>query len=131
MAEMTIRPEEIRDALASFAKSYDPGVATRDEVGTVTEAGDGIARIEGLPSTMANELLKFENGTLALALNLDVREVGAVILGDTTGIEEGPPMAIGVDHGAHIAVLGAVGLAVAVDHAGVAQRTQRRLKAVT
>jgi len=92
MAEMTIRPEEIRDALATFAKSYDPGVATRDEVGTVTEAGDGIARIEGLPSTMANELLKFENGTLALALNLDVREIGAVILGDTTGIEEGTPV---------------------------------------
>jgi len=89
MAELTIRPEEIRDALASFVKSYDPSAATRDEVGTVSQAGDGIARVEGLPSTMANELLQFENGTLGLALNLDVREIGVVILGDTTGIEEG------------------------------------------
>jgi len=89
MAELTIRPEEIRDALANFVKSYDPGAAVRDEVGTVTQAGDGIARVEGLPSTMANELLQFENGTLGLALNLDVREIGIVILGDYAGIEEG------------------------------------------
>ena len=89
MAELTIRPEEIRDALASFVKSYDPGVAARDEIGTVVEAGDGIARVEGLPSTMTNELLKFENGTLGLELNLDVREIGVVILGDFQGIEEG------------------------------------------
>ncbi len=82
MAELTIRPEEVKDALENFVKSYDPGVAARDEVGTVTQAGDGIARIEGLPSTMANELLQFENGTLGLALNLDVREIGVVILGD-------------------------------------------------
>ncbi len=89
MAELTIRPEEIRDALAKHVASYNPGVAARDEIGTVTEAGDGIARIEGLPSTMTNELLKFENGTLGLALNLDVREIGVVILGEFTGIEEG------------------------------------------
>ncbi len=89
MAELTIRPEEIRGALAEFVKSYDPGVAARDEIGTVTEAGDGIARVEGLPSTMTNELLKFENGTLGLALNLDVREIGVVILGEFSGIEEG------------------------------------------
>ena len=89
MAELTIRPEEIRDALANFVKSYDPGVAARDEIGTVVEAGDGIARVEGLPSTMTNELLKFENGTLGLALNLDVREIGVVILGEFSGIEEG------------------------------------------
>jgi F-type H+-transporting ATPase subunit alpha len=89
MAELQIRPEDIRDALANFAKSYDPGVAARDEIGTVTQAGDGIARIEGLPSTMSNELLQFENGTLGLALNLDVREIGVVILGDYEGIEEG------------------------------------------
>lgn len=89
MAELTIRPEEIRSALADFVKSYDPGVAARDEIGAVTEAGDGIARVEGLPSTMTNELLKFENGTLGLALNLDVREIGVVILGEFSGIEEG------------------------------------------
>ncbi len=89
MAELTIKPEEIRDALAKHVASYNPGAAARDEIGTVTEAGDGIARVEGLPSTMTNELLKFENGTLGLALNLDVREVGVVILGDFAGIEEG------------------------------------------
>jgi F-type H+-transporting ATPase subunit alpha len=89
MAELKINPEEIQGALANFVKSYDPGVATRDEVGTVSQAGDGIARVEGLPSTMANELLRFENGTLGLALNLDVREIGVVILGGTEGIGEG------------------------------------------
>jgi len=89
MAELTIRPEEIRDALAKYVEAYNPGTAARDEVGTVTEAGDGIARVEGLPSTMTNELLKFENGTLGLALNLDIREIGVVILGEFTGIEEG------------------------------------------
>ena len=89
MAEVTIRPDEIRDALAKHVAAYKPGAAVKDEIGTVTEAGDGIARVEGLPSTMTNELLKFENGTLGLALNLDVREIGVVILGEFTGIEEG------------------------------------------
>ena len=92
MAELTIRPEDIRDALAKFVQSYDPGTAARDEIGTVTEAGDGIARVEGLPSTMTNELLKFEDGTLGIALNLDVREIGVVILGGFSGIEEGMPV---------------------------------------
>ncbi|HUW77836.1 MAG TPA: F0F1 ATP synthase subunit alpha [Candidatus Nanopelagicaceae bacterium] len=89
MAELTIRPEEIRDALEKFVAAYEPGTATREEVGVVTEAGDGIARIEGLPSTMTNELLQFEDGTLGIALNLDVREIGVVILGEFTGIEQG------------------------------------------
>ena len=89
MTELTIRPEEIRDALDSFVQSYDPGATTREEVGRVSEAGDGIARVEGLPSVMANELLRFEDGTLGLALNLDVREIGVVVLGEFSGIEEG------------------------------------------
>jgi F-type H+-transporting ATPase subunit alpha len=89
MSELTIRPEEIRDALERFVASYTPDLASREEVGRVTEAGDGIARIEGLPSTMANELLRFEDGTLGIALNLDVREIGAVVLGPFAGIEEG------------------------------------------
>ncbi len=89
MAELTIRPEEIRDALDSFVQSYEPGAASREEVGRVTEAGDGIARVEGLPGVMANELLTFEDGTLGLALNLDVREIGVVVLGEFSGIEEG------------------------------------------
>ncbi|NCT90691.1 F0F1 ATP synthase subunit alpha [Cellulomonas sp. APG4] len=89
MAELTIKPEEIRAALDSFVKSYEPTGAVREEVGRVTLAGDGIAQVEGLPGAMANELLEFEDGTLGLALNLDVREIGVVVLGEFTGIEEG------------------------------------------
>src|SRR5580692_11268074 len=89
MAELTIRPEEIRDALARFVAEYEPDGAAREEIGTVTECGDGIARVEGLPSVMANELLEFENGVRGLALNLDIREIGVVILGEFNEIEEG------------------------------------------
>ncbi|MDA2810447.1 F0F1 ATP synthase subunit alpha [Nocardiopsis sp. RSe5-2] len=89
MAELTIRPEEIRNALQRFVQSYEPDAAAREEVGTVTSAGDGTARVGGLPSAMANELLEFEDGTLGLALNLEIGEIGAIVLGDFTGIEEG------------------------------------------
>jgi F-type H+-transporting ATPase subunit alpha len=89
MAELTIRPEEIRDALDRFVQGYTPEAASREEVGTVVTSGDGIARVEGLPSAMANELLEFENGTLGIALNLDVREIGVVVMGESGGIEEG------------------------------------------
>jgi F-type H+/Na+-transporting ATPase subunit alpha len=89
MAELTIRPDEIRDALAHFVREYEPAGASREEIGTVIECGDGIARVEGLPSAMANELLEFENGVRGLALNLDVREIGVVILGEFNEIEEG------------------------------------------
>jgi len=89
MAELTIRPDEIRDALARFVEDYDPGTASAEEVGTVVEAGDGIARVAGLPSAMANELLVFEDGTRGLAQNLDVAEIGVVVLGDFSKIEEG------------------------------------------
>ena len=89
MAELTIKPEEIRAALDSFVESYTPAGAAREEVGRVTLAADGIAQVEGLPGAMANELLEFEDGTLGLALNLDVREIGVVVLGEFTGIEEG------------------------------------------
>ena len=89
MADLTIRPEEIRAALDSFVKSYDPAGTVAEEVGRVTLASDGIAQVEGLPGAMANELLRFEDGTLGLALNLDVREIGVVILGEFTSVEEG------------------------------------------
>src|SRR5690554_1954786 len=89
MTELSIRPEEIRDALQKFVSEYSPTADKAEEVGIVAEAADGIARVEGLPSAMANELLEFEDGTLGLALNLDVREIGVVILGDFAGIEEG------------------------------------------
>ncbi|MGI8612448.1 MAG: F0F1 ATP synthase subunit alpha [Nocardioidaceae bacterium] len=89
MTELTIRPEEIRDALQRFVSDYQPDAVNREEVGVVAEAGDGIARVEGLPSAMTNELLEFADGTLGIALNLDVREIGVVILGEFSGIEEG------------------------------------------
>ena len=89
MAELTIRPEEIRDALDNFVQNYQPEAAAREEVGTVVTSGDGIAHVEGLPSVMANELLRFENGTMGIALNLEERQVGVVVLGDSDGIDEG------------------------------------------
>ncbi len=91
MAELTISSEEIRNAIENYVSSYSPDV-TREEVGVVTETGDGIAQVEGLPSAMTNELLEFEGGVLGLALNLDVRQIGAVILGDYSGIEQGQPV---------------------------------------
>ncbi|MDR7251189.1 F-type H+-transporting ATPase subunit alpha [Nocardioides sp. BE266] len=89
MTELSIRPDEIRDALQRFVSDYKPESATTEEVGTVAEAADGIARVSGLPSVMANELLEFEDGTLGIALNLDTREIGVVVLGDFDKIEEG------------------------------------------
>ena len=89
MAELTIRPDEIREALTSFVQSYQPTRTAREEIGTVISSGDGIARVEGLPSAMANELLLFADGTLGIALNLDAREIGVVVLGDSEGISEG------------------------------------------
>ena len=77
MAELTISSDEIRGALERYVSSYTPEVS-REEVGIVSDAGDGIAHVEGLPSAMANELLEFEDGTLGVALNLDVREIGDV-----------------------------------------------------
>ena len=89
MSELKISPNEIRDALKDFVSSYEPGKASKDEVGYVIDASDGIAHVEGLPSAMANELLRFADGTLGLALNLDEREIGVVVLGEFTGIVEG------------------------------------------
>ncbi|WP_347041735.1 F0F1 ATP synthase subunit alpha [Brachybacterium nesterenkovii] len=89
MAELTISPEDIRNALDTAVSTYQAETPDREEVGRVAEAADGIARIEGLPNVMANELVRFEDGTLGLALNLDLREVGVVVLGEFAGIEEG------------------------------------------
>jgi F-type H+-transporting ATPase subunit alpha len=91
MTELTIRPEEIRDAIERNVASYSPETA-REEVGRVLETGDGIARVEGLHTAMTNELLEFEGGLLGLALNLDVREIGVVLLGDGSKVEEGQPV---------------------------------------
>jgi F-type H+-transporting ATPase subunit alpha len=88
MTELSISPEEIRAAIEANVSSFTPENA-REEIGRVVETGDGIARVEGLHSAMANELLEFEGGLLGVALNLDVREIGVVLLGDGSDIEEG------------------------------------------
>jgi F-type H+-transporting ATPase subunit alpha len=89
MADLTISPDEIRDALKDFVKAYEPGKSATTEVGYVTDSADGIAHVEGLPGVMANELVKFADGTLGLAQNLEESEIGVVVLGEFTGIEEG------------------------------------------
>jgi F-type H+-transporting ATPase subunit alpha len=89
MAELTISPDEIRDALKEFVESYQPGKAAATETGHVIDAADGIAHVEGLPGVMANELIRFSDGTLGLALNLDEDEIGVVVLGEFGGIVEG------------------------------------------
>ena len=89
MADLTISPDVIRDALKDFVAAYEPAGAAATEVGTVVDAADGIAHVEGLPGVMANELVRFENGIEGLALNLDEAEIGVVVLGDFSKIEEG------------------------------------------
>ncbi|OQO92291.1 F0F1 ATP synthase subunit alpha [Saccharomonospora piscinae] len=88
MAELTISSDEIANAIENYVSSYSPDVS-REEVGAVVDTGDGVAHVEGLPGTMANELLEFPGGILGVAQNLDPRQIGVVILGDFDSIEEG------------------------------------------
>src|SRR6202163_2354792 len=87
MAELTINADEIAAALQRHVTEYTLEVST-EQVGRITEVGDGIARISGLPMAAVNELLEFEDGTLGIALNLDEDTVGAVVLGSDAHIEE-------------------------------------------
>jgi F-type H+-transporting ATPase subunit alpha len=88
VAEPDFDPSEIAEALRRNVESWTPSVE-REEVGRVVEAGDGIARVKGLPNAMANELLEFPGGVLGLAFNLDVDEIGCIVLGESEHIEEG------------------------------------------
>jgi F-type H+-transporting ATPase subunit alpha len=88
---LTISPEEISSALKRYVTDFRP-TTEREEVGIVTEVGDGIARISGLPGVMANEMLEFPGGTVGLAMNLDEDEIGCVILGEASHVEEGNPV---------------------------------------
>jgi F-type H+/Na+-transporting ATPase subunit alpha len=83
--------KELTDSLQKQIDSYNPQVETRD-VGTVTEAGDGIARAEGLGGVQAQELVQFANGVMGIAFNLEQRSVGIIIMGDYSGIEQGMPV---------------------------------------
>ena len=88
MAELTIAADDIQGAIEEYVAGFTSETA-REEIGTVLDAGDGIAHVEGLPSVMTQELLEFPGGVLGVALNLDEHSVGAVILGDFEKIEEG------------------------------------------
>ncbi len=89
MAELTISADDIQGAIKDYVSSFEAD-SEREEIGTVIDAGDGIAHVEGLPSVMTQELLEFPpGGVLGVALNLDEHSVGAVILGEFEKIEEG------------------------------------------
>ena len=88
MAELTISADDIQGAIEEYVSGFTKDTA-REEIGTVIDAGDGIAHVEGLPSVMTQELLEFPGGVLGVALNLDEHSVGAVILGDFEKLEEG------------------------------------------
>ncbi|GGI04039.1 F0F1 ATP synthase subunit alpha [Egicoccus halophilus] len=88
MADLTIRTEDITSAIQSMLEGYEPGLTT-EQVGRVLETGDGIARISGLPGTLANELLDFGGGVFGMAMNLDEHEIGAAVFADASRIEEG------------------------------------------
>ena len=88
MAELTINTNDIASAIRKNLDGFEPSLAS-GQVGRVVEVGDGIARVSGLPDAAVNEMLQFEGGIVGLALNLDEDTIGAVVLGETTGIEEG------------------------------------------
>ncbi|MCY3888328.1 MAG: F0F1 ATP synthase subunit alpha, partial [bacterium] len=88
MAELTIDTGSIAEAIRRNLEGFQPEVELA-QVGRITEVGDGIARISGLPDAAVNEMLEFENGTIGLALNLDEDSIGAVVLGEVDEIEEG------------------------------------------
>ncbi|MFJ9590435.1 F0F1 ATP synthase subunit alpha [Streptomyces acidicola] len=89
MPELSISPDEIRDALKDFVASYEPTASSTEEIGTILDSADGIVHADGLPGVMANEVVSFEDGTLGLAQNLDEREVGIMVLGDFENIMVG------------------------------------------
>jgi F-type H+/Na+-transporting ATPase subunit alpha len=88
MADLEIRPEDISASLRSLVEGYEPDVE-REQVGRIIETSDGIAKVVGLPDTMANELLDFGDGIFGLAMNLDEGEIGVVVMGDDSSVEEG------------------------------------------
>jgi len=85
---INIRPDEISNIIRQQIESYDQDVKI-DNIGTVLQIGDGIARVYGLEQVMAGELLEFEDSTIGIALNLENDNVGAVLMGNGIGILEG------------------------------------------
>jgi F-type H+/Na+-transporting ATPase subunit alpha len=91
MAELTITPEEITAAIKTRIKGWSPQL-DQETVGYVTSVADGVARVSGLPSAMASELLEFPGGLRGVALNIDEDDLGVVLMGDASHIEEGSPV---------------------------------------
>src|SRR4026209_2192535 len=91
MASDLIDSQTIAAALRKNVESWNPSV-DREEVAQVIETGDGIARVAGLPRTMANEPLEFPGGLLGVASTLEEAEIGCIIFGEAAGIEEGDPV---------------------------------------
>ncbi|MCM1984075.1 F0F1 ATP synthase subunit alpha [Lyngbya confervoides] len=85
---VSIRPDEISSIIRQQIEQYDQKVQV-ENVGTVLQVGDGIARVYGLEKAMAGELLEFEDGTVGIALNLEEDNVGAVLMGDGRDLQEG------------------------------------------
>ncbi|MDA2979719.1 MAG: F0F1 ATP synthase subunit alpha [Actinomycetota bacterium] len=88
MAELTFDTGDITTALRKNLEGWSPSLQA-ETMGYVLSVGDGVARVAGLPTAMASELLEFPGGLLGVALNLDEDSIGAVIMGDASGIEEG------------------------------------------
>ena len=131
MSELTINPQDISAALRKNLEGWTPS-ADAETVGYVTAIGDGVARVAGLPNTMASELLEFPGGLFGVALNLDEDTIGAVVMGEARHIQEGDPvkqtgrvLSIGVGD----ALLGRVidPLGNPIDGKGPVETSERRL----
>jgi F-type H+-transporting ATPase subunit alpha len=91
MSELTITADQITKSLREQLSGWEPEV-DKETVGYVTSIADGVARVEGLPSVMASELLEFPGGLIGVALNIDEEDLGVVILGEASHIQQGDPV---------------------------------------
>jgi len=91
MSELTITADQITKSLREQLSGWEPEV-DKETVGYVTSIADGVARVEGLPSVMASELLEFPGGLVGVALNIDEEDLGVVILGEASHIQQGDPV---------------------------------------
>jgi len=131
MAELTITTADITDSIKKRLADWSPKVE-QETVGYVTSIADGVARVQGLPNAMASELLEFEGGLRGVALNIDENDLGVVLMGEASHIEEGSPvkqtgtvLSVPVGDG----MLGRVvdPLGSPIDGKGPIQSTERRL----
>ncbi len=131
MSDLTITPDQITEALRSRLADWQPETE-KETVGYVSSIADGVARVEGLPSVMASELLEFPGGLMGVALNIDEHDLGVVLLGDYNHIEEGSPvkqtgtvLSVPVGDGLLGRVVDALGNPI--DGQGPIEYTERRL----